>query len=117
MPQKKISLHIFFNFLSYLKFFCITTMSVFHDEVEIEDFVFDEATETYSYPCPCGDRFLISKVNNRVLILSRCTWARKLQKNSFASLFYFIFIFYILISVFFELSMSICKLLCICMCI
>ncbi|XP_055082634.1 DPH3 homolog [Periophthalmus magnuspinnatus] len=30
-------------------------MSVFHDEVEIEDFEFDEDTETYYFPCPCGD--------------------------------------------------------------
>lgn len=37
-------------------------MSVFHDEVEIEDFEYDEETETYSYPCPCGDRFLITRV-------------------------------------------------------
>ncbi|XP_041115964.1 DPH3 homolog [Polyodon spathula] len=36
-------------------------MSVFHDEVEIEDFEYDEETETYYYPCPCGDRFVISK--------------------------------------------------------
>eukprot|EP00048_Salpingoeca_helianthica_P017907 m.239628 g.239628 ORF g.239628 m.239628 type:complete len:84 (+) comp22725_c0_seq1:52-303(+) len=34
---------------------------VFHDEVEIEDFEYDEATETYTYPCPCGDIFRISK--------------------------------------------------------
>lgn len=36
-------------------------MSVFHDEVEIEDFEFDEETESYFYPCPCGDKFIISK--------------------------------------------------------
>ncbi|KAK7603608.1 hypothetical protein V9T40_003607 [Parthenolecanium corni] len=36
-------------------------MSVFHDEVEIEDFEYDEEDETYYYPCPCGDRFQISK--------------------------------------------------------
>lgn len=36
-------------------------MSVYHDEVEIEDFEYDEETETYSYPCPCGDRFEITK--------------------------------------------------------
>ncbi|KAL7976706.1 hypothetical protein Chor_008655 [Crotalus horridus] len=36
-------------------------MSIFHDEVEIEDFEYDEDTETYSYPCPCGDRFLITR--------------------------------------------------------
>ncbi|XP_076343740.1 diphthamide biosynthesis protein 3-like isoform X1 [Tachypleus tridentatus] len=36
-------------------------MAVFHDEVEIEDFEYDEETETYYYPCPCGDRFEITK--------------------------------------------------------
>lgn len=35
-------------------------MSVYHDEVEIEDFEFDEDDQTYYYPCPCGDRFEIS---------------------------------------------------------
>ena len=38
-------------------------MSVFHDEVEIEDFEYDEETETYYYPCPCGDQFEITKVH------------------------------------------------------
>ncbi|THD27562.1 CSL zinc finger domain-containing protein [Fasciola hepatica] len=36
-------------------------MSVFHDEIEIEDMEYDEETETYSYPCPCGDQFQITK--------------------------------------------------------
>jgi len=36
-------------------------MAVFHDEVEIEDFEYDEETDSYYYPCPCGDRFQISK--------------------------------------------------------
>lgn len=36
-------------------------MSVFHDEVEIEDFEYDEESETYFYPCPCGDQFQITK--------------------------------------------------------
>ena len=36
-------------------------MSVFHDEVEIEDFEYDEDTETYFYPCPCGDKFAITR--------------------------------------------------------
>ncbi|XP_002164826.2 diphthamide biosynthesis protein 3 isoform X1 [Hydra vulgaris] len=35
-------------------------MSVFHDEVEIEDFEYDEEKDIYYYPCPCGDRFEIS---------------------------------------------------------
>ncbi|KAI1292626.1 DPH3 -like protein [Halotydeus destructor] len=35
--------------------------AVFHDEVEIEDFVYDEETETFTYPCPCGDLFTITK--------------------------------------------------------
>ncbi|KAH8414101.1 hypothetical protein KR222_006870 [Zaprionus bogoriensis] len=37
-------------------------MSIYHDEVEIEDFEYDEEEEMYYYPCPCGDRFQISKV-------------------------------------------------------
>lgn len=36
--------------------------SVIHDEVEIEDFEYDEEEDLYFYPCPCGDRFEISKV-------------------------------------------------------
>jgi hypothetical protein len=35
-------------------------MAVFHDEVEIEDFEFDEETSIYTYPCPCGDKFEIT---------------------------------------------------------
>ena len=34
-------------------------MSVFHDEIEIEDMEFDEENEIYNYPCPCGDKFEI----------------------------------------------------------
>jgi diphthamide biosynthesis protein 3 len=37
-------------------------MSGFYDEIEIEDFDYDAVSEMYSYPCPCGDKFLISKV-------------------------------------------------------
>lgn len=39
-------------------------MSVFHDEVEIEDFEYDEDSDTYYYPCPCGDQFQISRVGS-----------------------------------------------------
>ncbi|CBY09507.1 unnamed protein product [Oikopleura dioica] len=35
-------------------------MTVYHDEIEIEDMEFDEETEIYTYPCPCGDKFEIS---------------------------------------------------------
>jgi diphthamide biosynthesis protein 3 len=34
---------------------------VFHDEIELEDFEYDEDDESYYYPCPCGDRFVITK--------------------------------------------------------
>lgn len=43
-------------------------MSVFHDEIEIEDMEYDEDNETYYYPCPCGDRFEITKVFKVTLI-------------------------------------------------
>ncbi|KAF8564526.1 hypothetical protein P879_09529 [Paragonimus westermani] len=36
-------------------------MSVFHDEIEIEDMEYDQELETYFYPCPCGDQFQITK--------------------------------------------------------
>lgn len=36
-------------------------MTAYHDEVEIEDFEYDEDDEIYYYPCPCGDQFQISK--------------------------------------------------------
>lgn len=41
-------------------------MSVFHDEVEIEDFEYDEDEEIYYFPCPCGDKFAISRVSSGV---------------------------------------------------
>lgn len=31
-----------------------------YDEVEIEDMDYNEETETFYYPCPCGDRFQIT---------------------------------------------------------
>jgi diphthamide biosynthesis protein 3 len=36
------------------------TMSSIYEEVEIEDMEYDIATQSYSYPCPCGDKFSIS---------------------------------------------------------
>ena len=31
-----------------------------YEEIEIEDMTYDAETMTYSYPCPCGDKFKIS---------------------------------------------------------
>ena len=42
-------------------------MSVFHDEIEIEDFEYDPELETYFYPCPCGDQFQITKVRSHYM--------------------------------------------------
>jgi diphthamide biosynthesis protein 3 len=36
-------------------------MVSYYDELEIEDFAWDEAAKVFHYPCPCGDRFEISK--------------------------------------------------------
>lgn len=33
----------------------------YYDEVEIEDMVWDDAAQVYHYPCPCGDRFEITR--------------------------------------------------------
>lgn len=35
-------------------------MASFYDEIELEDFEYEQTSETYFYPCPCGDRFQIS---------------------------------------------------------
>mmetsp|Transcript_19374 Transcript_19374/g.49671 ORF Transcript_19374/g.49671 Transcript_19374/m.49671 type:complete len:82 (+) Transcript_19374:224-469(+) len=35
-------------------------MASVYDEVEIEDMEFDDDSQTYYYPCPCGDRFFIT---------------------------------------------------------
>ena len=47
-------LRVFINFAE-----SITAMGeedhLFHDEVEIEDFTWDEEEQKYFYPCPCGD--------------------------------------------------------------
>ncbi|NXM26013.1 DPH3 protein, partial [Oxyruncus cristatus] len=36
-------------------------MSAFQDEVEIADFAYEEESGTYSCPCPCGVRILITR--------------------------------------------------------
>lgn len=35
-----------------------------YDNVEIEDMDFSSLTNTFYYPCPCGDKFAITLVNN-----------------------------------------------------
>ncbi|KAJ2912281.1 hypothetical protein MD484_g8128, partial [Candolleomyces efflorescens] len=36
-------------------------MGAYYDEIEIEDMSWDSERRVYHYPCPCGDRFEISK--------------------------------------------------------
>ncbi|KAF8630542.1 hypothetical protein AX15_002844 [Amanita polypyramis BW_CC] len=36
-------------------------MGAYYDEIEIEDMAWDSEREVYHYPCPCGDRFEISR--------------------------------------------------------
>ena len=36
-------------------------MGAYYDEIEIEDMTWDDVKKVYHYPCPCGDRFEISK--------------------------------------------------------
>lgn len=45
---------------------------MYHDEVEIEDFEYDEDEEMYYFPCPCGDRFEISKVRLYFKMYKKC---------------------------------------------
>ncbi|KAG6885327.1 hypothetical protein C0993_003175 [Termitomyces sp. T159_Od127] len=36
-------------------------MGAYYDEIEIEDMTWDPVKGVYHYPCPCGDRFEISR--------------------------------------------------------
>ncbi|KAG6896904.1 hypothetical protein C0992_005376 [Termitomyces sp. T32_za158] len=36
-------------------------MGAYYDEIEIEDMTWDSVKGVYHYPCPCGDRFEISR--------------------------------------------------------
>ncbi|KAF8914482.1 hypothetical protein CPB85DRAFT_1375485 [Mucidula mucida] len=36
-------------------------MGAYYDEIEIEDMVWDAEKRVFHYPCPCGDRFEISR--------------------------------------------------------
>ena len=33
----------------------------YYDEIEIEDMIWDDEKQVFHYPCPCGDRFEISR--------------------------------------------------------
>ena len=37
----------------------------YYDELEIEDFAWDVEHNVFHYPCPCGDRFEITKAQLR----------------------------------------------------
>lgn len=37
-----------------------------YDEVEIEDMDWNEELQAYTYPCPCGDLFQITKAELRL---------------------------------------------------
>ncbi len=34
-----------------------------YDEIEIEDMEYDEEKKLWTYPCPCGDKFVITEVS------------------------------------------------------
>ncbi len=36
-------------------------MVAYYDEIEIEDMTWDDEKKVFHYPCPCGDRFEISR--------------------------------------------------------
>jgi hypothetical protein len=44
-------------------------MASIYDEIEIEDFDYNQEENTYYYPCPCGDRFQITLVSPTILLL------------------------------------------------
>lgn len=44
----------------------INEMSIY-DEIEIEDLDFNAQNGTFYYPCPCGDKFQITLVNQTLI--------------------------------------------------
>lgn len=51
-------------------------MATFHDEVEIEDFEYNEETGVFTYPCPCGDLFSITRDQlEDGEDIARCGWS------------------------------------------
>lgn len=39
-------------------------MAVYHDEIEIEDFEYDEEEDLYTYPCVCSSKSLSQRRNS-----------------------------------------------------
>lgn len=64
-------------------------MSIYHDEVEIEDFEYDEEEGVYYYPCPCGDRFEVTKV--RLFRIEELLRVMFLMNSFFVNLIFFFF--------------------------
>ncbi|EUB60880.1 Diphthamide biosynthesis protein 3 [Echinococcus granulosus] len=60
-PVAIISRHVCGIKLNELFYNITVAMSILYDEIEIEDMEYDEEEQIYYYPCPCGDRFEISK--------------------------------------------------------
>ena len=46
---------------SLISYPCQINKMSFYDEIEIEDMTYHEDTTLYTYPCPCGDQFEISR--------------------------------------------------------
>lgn len=42
-----------------------------YDDVEIEDMEWNEELNAFTYPCPCGDLFQITKVPHDFICTSR----------------------------------------------
>jgi hypothetical protein len=55
-------------------------MQSVYDEVEIEDMDFDTETQIFYYPCPCGDKFQITLVNQILLIISYKSKIKKILR-------------------------------------
>lgn len=64
----------------------------YYDEVEIEDFAWDPLANVFHYPCPCGDRFEISKAQLRdgdeVATCPSCSLIVRIIYDYVSALFY-----------------------------
>lgn len=46
-----------------------SALSMSYDDVEIEDMEWNEELNAFTYPCPCGDLFQITKVTGLIFLL------------------------------------------------
>lgn len=73
-------------------------MGAYYDEIEIEDMAWDPVKGVYHYPCPCGDRFEISKKQLReyedIATCPSCSLIIRVVYDPVSRVLFFFFFFF-----------------------